>query len=68
MYNLADWSTAPWWANWYAVDESGKAQWYELKPTTGLYRWWLAVGSGFAPAGTVDMRGVDWTQSLEARP
>ena len=36
-----DWSTAPEWARWWAVDADGLECWYENKPSESLVgRWW----------------------------
>jgi hypothetical protein len=29
-----DWGEAPYWAQWLAVDQDGRARWYEERPTT----------------------------------
>ena len=32
LYELLDWSDAPAWANYMAIDEDGEAYWYALRP------------------------------------
>ena len=31
--NAPDWSQAPDWANWYAIDADGQRWWHELEPS-----------------------------------
>src|SRR5688572_2979005 len=37
-----DWSQAPEWAQWWAVDANNSAYWYEIKPTL-LINCWVAI-------------------------
>lgn len=36
---LTDWSKAPDWATWYAVDDDGWGNWYEDMPEPRGYYW-----------------------------
>jgi transcription elongation factor Elf1 len=59
-----DWSKAPEWAKWWAVDADGEAFWYELEPSRGFS---CFSGTGDTRrAGVVDVE--DWRETLTARP
>lgn len=71
MYNLADWSKAPDWAQYHTVDSDGRCFWHKTRPGQFVRVWVrdLVIGSMTAPCGKIDdMTGIDWTQTLEARP
>jgi hypothetical protein len=66
-----DWSTAPAWANWYALDADGEAGWYDDEPplVDGLAFWdcpdtyrTLVVGNVATPLG------IDWRLCIWQRP
>lgn len=67
-----DWTKAPEWANYWAVDEDGLSYWYRLEPI--LFRafgfwdndpgdelWDLDISDG-------DGTDPDWRNSLQKRP
>lgn len=59
-----DWSQAPKWANWWAVDEDNNANWYKRKPSiddTEFYSWKYSEAPLFGYQG-------DWRDSLRSRP
>lgn len=60
-----DWKDAPEWANWLAMDTSGKWFWHENKPDLcGDAVWWIG-------AGRISLAGppaFDFRLSLEPRP
>jgi hypothetical protein len=60
-----DWSAAPDWAQWWAVDESGDAYWYKGAPNCEDVQWWAV---GIAEAGSVDLAGTNWRTTLRQRP
>ena len=67
-----DWSQAPDWANWWAMDENKNTRWIysELEqPYTGdTYLRWFAVGRfDSADAPSFGYTG-DWRESLRKRP
>lgn len=55
-----DWSQAPEWGKWYAIDADGHAYWYEAKPyRTRVHQWTttsILEAAGFAEL----ILGVDW--------
>lgn len=59
-----DWSQAPEWAMWAAVDLNGAAYWYELHPSDGIAVWLDNAD------GRVERADVcpGWRDSLEQRP
>lgn len=60
-----DWSQAPAWAQWWAVDGSGKAFWYETEPKcSNKWPGW------FAPDALEDETHLTpgWAESLRQRP
>jgi hypothetical protein len=67
---LPDWLTAPEWAMWFAVDEDGRALWFQSKPvlrTPSSVRWHNL--SGYACTSVPGTFHADnWRDSLEARP
>ena len=65
-----DWSTAPEWAQWFAVNRSGYGAWYECAPDRGGVCWWpninipKSLSAGKIEAGNYE----DWKNSLQERP
>ena len=41
-----DWSKAPWWANWWAVDSDGEACWFDERPTLDKDGIWIWTPTG----------------------
>ena len=57
-----DWEDAPEWAQWLAMDRSGRWWFYEFVPRKGGDLWMPTEG---------DMEGgicKDWAETLEGRP
>ena len=67
---LYDWSKAPEWANWAAMDGDGEACWYKEKPETDEEYdiWGTAKQYENADETITIYRSVPWDQSLEQRP
>lgn len=68
-----DWSNAPEWAGWWAMDETGFCQWHELEPQpTGQYAtgagYWLSWGYTTSAPCPDDDSGIDWRATLQRRP
>ena len=61
-----DWDIAPEWARWWAVDESGKAFWYEDRPELGFSAW-RCTGENWRAARTI-FRFPAWRDTLTRRP
>lgn len=57
-----DWSKAPPWANYLAMDKDGTWVWFENKPEPRSQDW-AASGS----YGIATPKWVDWLTSLESR-
>lgn len=60
-----DWSEAPKWANYLAMDESGVWFWYEYEPSSDEADEWL-LGKGKHLQAGYDIR--KWRDTLEVRP
>jgi hypothetical protein len=56
-----DWSTAPKWANYLAMDKTAEWWWYEEKPRLEFGRW--ISSSRYSRAGF-----IYWRDTLEERP
>lgn len=66
-----DWSQAPEWAQWWAVDASGIAGWYEQEPEIGGVRGWELGGGGawMVIETPYDIPlGIDWRTLKQRRP
>ena len=68
-----DWKTAPWWAQWFAIDDDGEGWWWSTKPTSdGMTGCWLVPDSSVwydtQPAGIYPDAADDWQNSLRQRP
>jgi hypothetical protein len=57
-----DWSDAPAFARYLAMDTNGVWCWYEDKPKLGHYEWWVSGGE-CCRAGI-----SNWRDTLEERP
>ena len=67
-----DWSQAPEWANWWAMDENKNTRWIyselEQPYTSDIFLRWFAVGKfDSADAPSFGYTG-DWRESLRKRP
>ena len=66
-----DWSLAPDWAKWWAMDKDGDANWYALKPFVGVDYFQNQDSSAEHRAflGTLNFGYTgDWRDSLRMRP
>lgn len=69
-----DWSQAPEWAQWYAIDANGEAAWYSIEPMADDQDFcWFILNDGSQPvpldADMVDIPlGVDWRLLKWQRP
>lgn len=60
--NNIDWSTAPEWANYAAMDDNGEWWWYNVRPHQQTFTWQ-------SPDGLCQsMKFADWRDSLQCRP
>jgi hypothetical protein len=66
----ADWSRAPEWAQWWAMDADGNAIWFEEKPIHIDGSWETESGrSRYDPLNEQKMEfGIDWRCTLQQRP
>ena len=66
-----DWSQAPEWANWWAMDESGQCNWFEVMPHIDCYEFTYLPNGCNIPvhyeAPSFNYQG-DWRESLRERP
>jgi hypothetical protein len=64
-----DWSKAPEWAQYWAVDGDGAVYWYENEPSTkefmGLGYW---TDGGFGRKEFIGHLRYDWKDTLAQRP
>ena len=60
-----NWDNAPAWANYWAIDKSGKAYWYEFEPlaNSDFNRWITKLGKYEA-----DLTMEGWENTLEKKP
>lgn len=65
-----NWSKAPIWAKWWAVDENARAYWHEKEPfmdllgNTGV---WASEGNLWSIGSEDIPEGVDWKTLKEGR-
>lgn len=60
-----DWSEAPKWANWWAVDADGDVFFYKDEPVQRLDYWTVGAMGRYDHAGTVQLA---WKDSKQQRP
>ena len=68
---LYDWSTAPDWAQWAAMDRNGKAYWYQSEPKKGaFYDYWILESDtdSLCEHFAYFLPTENWQNSLEQRP
>ena len=69
-----DWTEAPSWAQWFAIDGNGEAWWYEIEPyvRTKDNMWGMKFSCNrewqCEPTGTYPEAIWDWQNSLKKRP
>lgn len=62
-----DWSEAPEWAQWFAIDEDGEGFWSDYLPTRSRDYWMpVPTESKCSFAGTFD--ASNWEDSIQQRP
>jgi len=62
-----DWSQAPEWANWWAIDlDENQAHWYEVEPAVDVITWHRRTRA-CKQAPSFSYQG-DWRESLRRRP
>ena len=67
LLTAPDWSEAPEWAQWFAIDEDGEGFWAEHLPTRSHDCWLpMSIKSNYSWAGIFD--ATDWKNSLQQRP
>jgi hypothetical protein len=64
-----EWSSAPAWAQWWAVDYGGNAYWYELEPEANKsFGYWSHDGDcKVDSAGVAELGSVFWGSSKRGR-
>ena len=62
-----DWSQAPDWANWWAMDADSDCYWFENKPEIMSVTWLPFNASEVGDAPTFNYQG-NWRNSLRKRP
>lgn len=62
-----DWSQAPSWTNWWAMDADGDCYWFENKPEMKSVAWLPLNASKVNEAKSFDYQG-NWKESLRKRP
>lgn len=71
MKTLADWSTAPEWAQWFAIDSNGFSSWYEKMPFIAVGKngdfWAVSDGAGMYGDHYIIV-GRNWRELIEQRP
>lgn len=67
---MIDWSKAPEWANWHAIDSDGGGYWYEVKPILHRnQREWMYKSNTDQYKGSKDYSDFgDWRETLRERP
>jgi hypothetical protein len=62
-----DWSDAPSWANWWAMNGDGHAYWYAAEPTynTQCDIWQITIDPQYK---MVYAATIDWSNTLRRRP
>ena len=67
-----DWSKAPKWANWWAMDANGVCFFYERQPfVDNEYNWWNPCFGDMEcliNSETYNLSEIDWRNSLTRRP
>ncbi len=64
-----DWSTAPEWAHWWAVDCQSVGKWYEIAPYWLTGKWNNHTGRIVWDGKEEDLPlGKDWRETLTERP
>ena len=64
-----DWSEAPKWAQWWAVDANEESYWFESHPQIDT-TFWMPLGDckSISDAFVALLLGIDWRTTLRKRP
>lgn len=60
-----NWSKAPAWANYWAIDGNGQANWYRAEPWLEGDMWWSDDDN---EPNVHDMTHIDWRLTKQGRP
>lgn len=64
-----DWTNAPEWAMWWAMNGNGGRFWFDDKPNYSKSGWWWVNGERAKNDGYMDPPlGIDWRLTLQRRP
>lgn len=64
-----DWSGAPEWANWWALEPDGSTIWHEEEPSVTPFYWTSKKRMERVAGSFVTLPiGIDWRIALHARP
>ena len=65
-----NWTEAPDWAQYFAIDEAGYAYWWREEPKLSYNRWSGdgSMRSQIVRLSRVDMKNIDWKETLRKRP
>ena len=65
-----NWTQAPEWAQWFAIDSDGYAYWWMVDPKPSRNRWSGdgSIRSQIASLLRVDMTNIEWKETLRKRP
>ena len=66
-----DWTKAPEWAQWWAVDARGISWWYQHQPAPVETEWYVAqsyLAQSQAGERIYLQLGIDWRTTLQQRP
>jgi len=64
-----NWTDAPEWANYWAVDENGEMYWYRVKPITHQQnRYWMPENDRWGDGAVEPATLLDWEETLQKRP
>ncbi len=66
---VPEWDKAPEWAQWWAVEASEIALWFEFEPALNPERFVWEASNGYNQTYGVCLPiGIDWRQTLRRRP
>lgn len=68
MRPVPDWSKAPEWAQWWAIDPDCNVTWHKKEPEV-IFWYWFSEGGETDVGNFVDIPlGIDWRTLKEKRP
>lgn len=64
-----NWTQAPAWARYHAIDQNGNGYWFEDLPTISTFHsvWQTSEEGNFTASDFTLLAGQDWRQSLVER-